>query len=141
MKSDRYPAWGLLPLRLVAGGIFIAHGWLKIHTIGIAGTERFMAGLGIPMASVAAVAIPWLEVIGGGALIAGVATRWIAALLAMDMLGAIFFAKRTEGFFAPKGWEFELTLFTICVTLALIGAGGVSIDATFANRRFPSGRD
>ena len=141
MKPDRFPAWGLLPLRLVVGGIFIAHGWLKIHTIGIAGTEQFMAQLGIPLPGVAAVAIPWLEVIGGVALIVGAATRWFAALLAMDMLGAILFAKRTAGFFAPKGWEFELTLFVICVTLSLVGAGGMSLDAALTNRRFPGARD
>jgi uncharacterized membrane protein YphA (DoxX/SURF4 family) len=50
------------------------------------------------------------------------------------MLGAIFFAKRSAGFFAPNGWEFELTLFAACVTLAIVGAGGASIDAAFRGR-------
>src|SRR3954465_15704320 len=86
---DRQPAWGLVPLRLVVGIVFIAHSWIKFHMMGIAGTTKFMGGLGIPMPNVAAVCIIALEAIGGLALILGVGTRLFAPLLAMDMLGAI----------------------------------------------------
>ncbi len=132
---DRQPAWGLLPLRAVIGAIFIAHGWLKLSSFGVAGTAKFMGGLGIPMPEVAAVGIIALEIIGGIALILGGATRIFGPLLAADMLGAIFFAKRHAGFFSPQGWEFELAVCAACITLALVGAGGASIDAAFRGRR------
>jgi putative oxidoreductase len=125
------PDWGLAPLRLVVGAVFIAHGWLKLSSFGIPGTAKFMGDLGVPMPVVAAICIIVLELIGGIALILGGATRLFAPLLAADMLGAIFFAKRNAGFFSPNGWEFELTLFAACVTLAIVGAGGASIDAAF----------
>jgi len=133
---DHRPAWGLLPLRLVVGIVFIAHSWLKYSSFGFAGTAKFMGGLGIPMPHVAAVGIIVLELIGGLALILGGATRLFAALLVCDMLGVILFAKRTAGFFGPRGWEFELTLLAGCLTLAIIGAGGVSLDAALRSRRF-----
>jgi putative oxidoreductase len=136
VNADRQPAWGLLPLRLIVGIVFMAHGWLKYSSFGLAGTAKFMGGLGIPMPQVAAVGIIALELIGGLGLILGGGTRFFAALLACDMLGAIFFSKRHAGFFAPNGWEFELTLCAVCVTLAIIGAGGASIDAAVRGRRF-----
>lgn len=133
--NDHRPAWGLLPLRIVVGIVFIAHGWLKLSSFGIAGTAKFMGGLGVPVPSVTAVCIITLEIVGGLALIVGGATRVFAALLACDMLGAIFFAKRHAGFFSPKGWELELTLCAAALTLAIIGAGGASIDAAWRGRR------
>lgn len=132
------PDWGLVPLRLVVGAVFIAHGWLKLSSFGVPGTAKFMEGLGIPMPAVAAVCIIVLELIGGIGLVLGGATRLFAVLLAADMLGAIFFAKRNAGFFAPNGWEFELTLFAACITLAIIGAGGASIDAALRGGRATS---
>jgi putative oxidoreductase len=132
---DRQPAWGLLPLRLVVGIVFIAHGWLKYSAFGIEGTTKFMGGLGIPMPGVAAVCIITLEMVGGLALILGGATRLFAPLLAMDMLGAIFFAKRHAGLIGQNGWELEITLCAACVTLAIVGAGGASIDAAIRARR------
>jgi putative oxidoreductase len=84
---------------------------------------------------VAAICIITLELIGGIGLVLGGGTRLLAALLSVDMLGAIYFAKRNAGFFAPNGWEFELTLFAACVTLAIVGAGGASIDSAFRGHR------
>jgi putative oxidoreductase len=129
------PAWGMVPLRLVVGIVFIAHSWLKYSAFGIEGTTKFMGGLGVPMPAVAAVSIIALEAIGGLALILGGATRVFAPLLAMDMLGAIFFAKRHAGLIGQNGWELEITLCAACVTLALVGAGGASIDAAVRGRR------
>lgn len=134
-SNDRQPAWGLVPLRLIVGIVFIAHGWLKYSSFGIEGTAKFMGRLGIPIPGVVAVCIIALELIGGLALILGGATRLFAALLACDMLGAIYFSKRNAGFFGPKGWEFELTLCAACITLAIVGAGGASIDAALRRRR------
>src|SRR5947207_7460806 len=135
VSPDRQSAWGLVPLRSVVGFCFTANGWIKFHMMGIAGTTKFMGGLGIPLPNVAAVCIIALEAIGGLALILGVGTRLFAPLLAMDMLGAIFFAKRHAGLIGPNSWELEATLFAACVTLAIVGAGGASIDAAMRGRR------
>jgi len=133
-NSDRQSTWGLVPLRLIVGIVFIAHGWLKFSSFGVEGTTKFMGRLGVPVPGVIAVYVIVLEMIGGLALILGGFTRFFAALFVCDMLGAIFFAKRSAGFFGPNGWEFELTLCAASLTLAMVGAGGASIDALRGTR-------
>src|SRR5262245_57083924 len=43
--------WSLLPLRVVVGVIFIAHGAQKLFAIGIPGVARFLGGLGFHRSS------------------------------------------------------------------------------------------
>jgi putative oxidoreductase len=51
------------------------------------------------------------------------------------MLGAILLVRLAGGFFAPKGFEYELALLTAAVALMLTGAGGFSLDALIGRRR------
>lgn len=126
------PAWGMVPLRLGVGLIFVMHGYQKLFLMGLSGTTGFMDSLGIPAPQIAAVMVTALELLGGLALIAGCLTRWVALLLAGDMVVAILTVKLQGGFFAPRGAEFELTLLAAALTLAAMGAGGFSIDAARA---------
>ena len=120
--------WGFLPLRAVVGVTFIMHGGLKLFSMGIPGTTRMMAGMGIPLPGIAAVGVIAVEMIAGLAILLGAFTRAAAVLLACDMLGVILFAKLHGGFFAPRGSELELALLGACLTLAAVGPGGFSID-------------
>ena len=121
--------WGILPLRLVVGLVFAAHGGQKLFGFGIAGTAGFLGGLGVPLPQVAAVALIAVELLGGLALIVGAGTRIVAALLAADMLVAILTVHLKEGFFVPHGVEFVLTLLGGCLALVGLGAGPGSVDA------------
>jgi putative oxidoreductase len=125
--------WGLVPLRAVVGLVFLMHGYAKLFTMGLAGTTDMMQHMGIPLPQVSAVVVTTVELLGGAALILGLFTRWAAAALAIDMAVAVLMVKLPGGFFAPRGVEFELTLCGAALTLALVGAGGVSLDA--ARRR------
>jgi putative oxidoreductase len=116
----------LLVLRLVVGVAFAAHGYQKLFGMGPDGVATFFATLDIPMASLAAWAVSLLEFAGGIALILGIFTRGTAALLAVTMVGAIWFAKRTDGFF---DFELEFVLAGVSLALALAGAGAHSVDA------------
>jgi putative oxidoreductase len=126
---------GLLILRVVVGGTFAAHGWVKLFGFGIGGVTGFFQSLGIPLPGVAAVLVTALELLGGILLVIGLLTRPVAAALAADMAGAIGFAKLHGGFFAPDGFEFELTLLAAAAALALTGAGEHSADARLGGRR------
>ena len=81
------------------GFLFAAHGWQKFNEFTIAGTQAAFAKMGVPAAEVAAPVVAILELVGGVALILGVLTRVFAALLALDMLGALFLVHASAGVF------------------------------------------
>ena len=122
------PGWGVLPLRLVLGLVFVAHGAQKLFGFGLAGTAGFLGSLGVPLPTVAAAGLITVELLGGVALILGAWTRIVAALLAADMLVAILTVHLRAGFFVPDGVEFVLTLLGGCLALVGLGAGPCSVD-------------
>jgi len=135
-NSERLRGYGLLVLRVVVGVTFIAHGWLKFHGMGMPGTTGFFTSLGIPMPALAAWLVVLAEMLGGLALVLGVFTLPVGLALVVDMIGAITFAKRGGGFFAPKGFELELNLLVASLALALAGPGMFSL-AQLLRRKHP----
>jgi len=81
-----------------AGVLFILAGTFKLLAPAPEGSTPFasrafaqmLLQTGVPLPLVFAVAIPALEIIGGISLISGKGKRIFAALLALDMIGAIF---------------------------------------------------
>ncbi|HEY2825280.1 MAG TPA: DoxX family protein [Gemmatimonadales bacterium] len=126
--------WGLVPLRLIVGAVFLAHGLLKMFGMGFAGTANFFGASGIPFPGLSAAVVMTLEIVGGLAIMFGFFTRWFAIPLAIDMLVAVLLIRIKGGFYAPDGAEFELTLMGACLTLALLGSGGVSVDEAIKQR-------
>ena len=126
--NERLAAWGFVPLRIVLGIVFIMHGTQKLFDFGIAGTADILGKLGIPFAAGAAVLLIIIESLGGVAIALGLFARWAALLLAIEMCVAIPVARFAGGFFTPYGYEFEMTLLGACLTLALVGSGGMSLD-------------
>ena len=120
--------WGLLPLRLVVGIAFMMHGGQKAFVFGIAGTTRAFTQMGVPLPGVTGPLIMALELFGGIALIFGLFTRYVAPALACDMAGAVLMVRMEGGYFAPRGGEYEILLCVAAVTLALLGAGDISLD-------------
>ena len=125
---------GLTVLRAIAGIVFAAHGAQKLFVFGFDGVAGGFAQMGVPMAGLIGPAVALVEFFGGLALIAGLLTRLAAFGLSVVMLGAIFIAHLSAGFFLPNGYEFALTLLGIAATLTITGAGRWSIDALIAAR-------
>ena len=122
-------------LRIVTGFLFAAHGWQKFNEFTIAGTQASFAQMGVPAANLVAPVTATLELVGGVALILGVLTRVFAALLAVNMLGALFLVHASAGVFvATGGYELVLILAAAALAVALIGAGKVSVDKALFGR-------
>ena len=122
MNSHKLLAYGSLPIRIVAGITFIAHGLPKFENI--AGTQGFFGSIGLPPEL--ALPVGLLEVIGGIFLLVGVVTRISAALFIIDMIGAIVLVRLPDGF--VDGYELESLLIAISVSLLITGPGRISVE-------------
>ncbi|HET6242462.1 MAG TPA: DoxX family protein, partial [Arthrobacter sp.] len=122
--------------RVIAGVVFAAHGWQKYNEFTIAGTQGSFAQLGVPAPEITAPLVATLELVGGIALILGVLTRVFAALLTLDMLGALVLVHAPKGVFVSEGgYELVLVLAAASLAIALAGPGRISVDhALFARR-------
>lgn len=131
---NRWQGWGVTVLRLVVGIVFVAHGGQKLFVWGFDNVAGFMGKVGIPAPMLAAIVVTLVEFLGGLALVVGSFTRWAAALLAINMLGAIMTVHLKAGFFLPAGVEFALTLLAANVALVLLGSGEASVDRLLSRR-------
>ena len=135
MNSHKLLAYGSLPIRIVAGITFVAHGLPKFENI--AGTQGFFGSIGLPPEF--ALPVGLLEVIGGIFLLVGVVTRISAALFIIDMIGAIVLVRLPDGF--VDGYELESLLIAISVSLLITGPGRVSVKWDILEREiFPMGK-
>jgi putative oxidoreductase len=131
--------WGPLALRLPIGIIFVAHGAQKLFGAfggyGLEGTGQFMASLGLTPGYLMALLAGSAEFFGGLALLFGVLVRPAASALAFAMVVAIFSVHFEKGLFlANNGYEFGLALLAASVSLLIVGAGRLSVDAALTAR-------
>lgn len=128
-------SYGLLPIRIMAGLTFIAHGVPKFFDVS--GGYGFFQSVNLPPELYVPIAL--LEVIGGLAILLGILTRIASAILIIEMIGAILTVKLTKGFIG--GYEFELLLISICISLVIMGPGKISIENNILKREiFPGGK-
>lgn len=120
-----------LILRLVLGATFLIHGFAKFQG-GIGNIVGFFESVGIPGFLAYIVAI--IELVGGFALILGLGTRVISAFLSIIMIGAILTVKLPLGFLGNgqmAGYELDVALLAMAVSLVITGSSLYSIDSLF----------
>lgn len=128
-----------LALRIPVGLIFMAHGAQKLFGwfggYGLEGTGQWMSSIGLEPGILMALLAGGAEFLGGLALLVGLLLRPAAVALAITMLVAIFSVHLTNGLFmSNNGYEFALALLAITVSLAIHGAGGISLDRYLGSR-------
>jgi putative oxidoreductase len=126
---------GLFLLRLALGVVFVMHGWQKLAVFGHAGVTGFLTQLGVPFPGVNAVLITAVELGGGLLLLAGAFTRVAGTLIAFAMLVAVMTAHLANGFYAPTGFEYPMTLLLASAAVTMTGAGAYSVDGLLAGRQ------
>lgn len=137
-----FPSWSHLIVRLILGIIFFAHGAQKVFGwFGGRGLRETIAGfrqMGIPPA--ATVVAAFIECLGGLAMIVGFLARPAALGLIVVMLVAISKVHVRNGFFLNwsmaqgkgHGYEFNLALIAMALSILIGGGGLLSVDRLIA---------
>jgi putative oxidoreductase len=131
----------LLLLRVVLGGIYVAHGARKLGWIGGGRLGDFTASIarrGFRPARAWAAAAVFSEVVGGTLTAIGfLGPVGPALLLAQSLTIAVLVAPR--GFWhTDEGLEYPIVLGAAALAVALVGPGALSIDAALG-LRLPGG--
>jgi putative oxidoreductase len=137
-----------VPLRLVVGYGFMAHGWAK-WSRGPEAFAKLLQHVGVPLPQFAAWVVTLLEVFGGLAILAGAFVAVVSIPLVISMLVAMFKVQLPYGFssvntigltdsgpvFGPPGYEINLLYVVSLLGLALGGPTPLSVDRWLARRR------
>lgn len=93
--------------------------------------EAFLAQRGVPYPLAAAVLSAYAQFVCGLLILAGLATRWAGAVMAVNFLAALWIAHRGAPFMANVP---PLAMLTLSLHFALSGAGRWSLDARRSRR-------
>ena len=134
VRYTKFQDTALLVLRFIIVVIFLYSAYAKWSFLST-GTEGISGGM---------VKLLWfltiVEPLGAVALIAGLFTRWVAAGLAIIMVGAIFslrFTMQVSFFTAPQapGLDYNLLILGSCIAVMAFGAGRWSLDSAWRKHK------
>ena len=132
-KGENMRSLGLLILRVVLGGAFVAHGAQKVFGAfegpGMEGFKGMTKQLGLEPVEVMAPIGAYNEFAGGLSILLGFLTPLGALAIINNMIVAIWKVHGKNGFWNTKGgWEFPGLIIATSAALALGGPGDISLD-------------
>src|SRR6516225_6161767 len=147
-KETLWRQWAPLPLRLIIGYGFVAHGWAKLSR-GPAGFAKLLEQIGAPLPEATAWVSTFVEILGGLAILAGAFVAVVSIPLIVMMVVAMFTVHLRYGFsaintigltadgpqFGPPGYEVNLLYIAGLLALILEGAGPLSIAGLLTPRK------
>lgn len=151
MVIARHPEitrWAPLPLRLIVGCGFMAHGFAKLSR----GSDAFatiLAAIGVPEPHLMAWATILIELIGGLAILLGALIPLVSVPMAVVLLVAMFTVHLPYGFssiklmsvtaagaqFGPPGYETDLLYLACLAALVLGGSGPLAVDGLVSGHK------
>jgi len=145
---SKYFSWSSFILRLITGIGFIVHGWAKLSR-GVGSFEKLLSQLNVPLPGLMSNVVPYIELLGGIAILVGFLIRIVSIPLIVSMLVAMFTIHIHYGFssiktiglnadgpvFGPPGYEINLLYIAILISFIITGAGRLSVDEIFARRK------
>ena len=146
--SKRFSRWAALPLRLIVGYGFIAHGYAKLAR----GPEQFASildAIGVPLPVLMSWATICVELLGGFAVLIGAFVTLASIPMTIVLLTAMFTVHLPYGFssvkllavhsataqFGPVGYEIDLLYIACMAALVLFGSGPLSVDKLLLSRK------
>jgi putative oxidoreductase len=123
----KYEASTLI-LRVILGVTFFVHGLVKFQG-GIENIVGWFESIGLP--GFLAYGVALVEMIGGAALVLGLGSRIVSALLGLLMIGATNKVKLAIGFLGNgqmAGYELDLALMAMAVFIAINGSKMFALD-------------
>jgi putative oxidoreductase len=118
---NRLTPYAAVFLRVAVGGVFLNHGWSKLHNFD--GVTMMLRGLHIPFAVVFAGILVTVETLGAVCVLAGIMTRIWALAMAIEMTVAILAVVLPHGG-TP---ELEGLLLAGALSLVALGDGPLSV--------------
>ena len=147
---NRFPfsRWAPLPLRLIVGYGFMAHGFAKLAN-GPDAFASILHALGVPAPHLMAWATILTEVVGGLAVILGALVTLVSLPMTAILLVAMFTVHLPYGFssiklmavtpagaqFGPPGFEVDLLYLGCLAALVLGSPGPFAFDGLIRKRR------
>jgi putative oxidoreductase len=140
--------WAPLPLRLIVGYGFMAHGYAKI----LKGPERFvdiLHAIGVPEPELMGWATIIVELVGGLAILVGAFVPLVSVPMVAILLVATFTVHLPNGFssiklqavtaagaqFGQPGYETDLLYLACLAALVMGGSGPFALDGLLAKVR------
>ena len=146
--------WSAIPLRVIVGYGFIAHGYAKVMN----GADHFassLQALGVPSPHIMAWVTIGFELLGGLAVLVGAYIPVVSLPLAAILLVAAITVHLPYGFssiklqavtpagpqFGPPGYETNLLYLAALATLVLGGSGPLTLDQSLPFGRRETRKD
>ena len=129
---NQYQPWGLLAGRLLLAYIYVLSGYGKIGNF--AGTAKFMAAKGLPMAEGLLVGAIAVELVGGLMIAAGWKARWAAwavfgfTLVASFVFHAYWAVPADQVYAQTIQFNKNLAIMGGLLYVAFTGPGRLSLD-------------
>ena len=146
--KNSWSAWAMLPLRLMIGFGFMAHGYAKLSK-GVDGFANILQTIGVPAPGLTAWATALVEFFGGLAILAGAFVPIVSIPLVIVMVAAMLTVHLPFGFSSVKliamtangaqfgtiGYEVNLLYIAGLLALVLGGASPFSVDRLLVRRK------
>ena len=130
-SSKHNPKW-LVAIRVALGLCLFVKGFGFIKNNAV--LEEYISTTSfVENASWLTTLIPWVHLLGGSMIIAGLFTRLGALLQIPILLGAVFFVNARKGIFAGESdLLFSIIILVLLLFFLLEGGGPLSLDNYFA---------
>ena len=139
--------WAAIPLRLIVGYGFMAHGFAKL----MRGPDVFIGilhAMGVPAPAIMGWTTILVELVGGAAVLAGALVPLVSIPMAAVLVVAALTVHLPYGFssiklqavttagakFGPPGYELDLLYLACLIALIIGGSGPFSVDGLIARR-------